>query len=671
MKKLTRRDFIKTSSVCLGGLAASSLVGRRSLAAPLVKAPYLKNPKFQKKVIVLGFDGMDPNLVERFVAQGAMPTFKRLIETGKFGKLATTNPPQSPVAWSSFITGTNPGGTGIFDFIHRDPKAFTPYMSTSRSYDPEKSVKLGNWKVPLSSGRVDLMRKGTAFWSILEENGIPATLFQIPANFPITSKNVKAISGMGTPDLLGSYGTFTYFTDTKEFDRETFYGGRVVKVTPKDHKVETVLTGPENSLRADKSFAKVPISITRDPLEQTMKISIDGHDLIMRQGEWSDWIPLSFELMPLFAGVAGMVRFYAKEIHPNFKLYASPINIDPMDPSMPICSPAGYSRELSQAVGRFYTQGFPADTKSLITGVLSDDEYLTQAKIVFDENLKAFDYQFSKFNDGFFFFYFSCTDQNSHMMWRTMDPSHPLYKPNASPDVKDGLMYFYQRMDEVTKRALTKVDQNTTLLIVSDHGFAPFPREVHLSTWLVENGFTAVNDPDKMATADFYSCVDWKRTKAYALGLNGIYLNLKGREKYGSLDPDKAPKVKQELIAKLSQLRDPKSGQLVCSRVFDGSEIYSGPFVGLAPDIVVGYASGFRISDESVLGKFPTGSVGDRTNPWAADHCMDPAVVPGILLSNKGWDKNDPALWDMAPTILNAFGLPAPEVMEGETIYKA
>jgi len=661
-KTVTRRDFLTKS------IKAGSLIAATSLATAAFPAPHIKNSKIANKVIVLGIDGMDPVLLRRFVQRGEMPTFKKMLETGYFGRLGTTMPPQSPVAWSSFITGTNPGGHGIFDFIHRDPKTFSPYLSTSRSFGAHKSVRIGNWSIPLKGGKVELLRRGPAFWTTLEENDIPATLFKLPANFPVQESKSRAISGMGTPDLLGSYGTFTFFTDINVPGADKFTGGRVVKVKPVNHVVNSVLEGPPNSFRADGQNTKIPFTVYRDPREQVAKIQIQDHEILLRQGEWSEWIPLKFELMPMFAGVHGMVRIYMQEVHPHFKLYMSPINIDPREANLPISSPANYSRELSEAIGRFYTQGFPEDTKALSNGIFTNEEFLRQSKMVLEERLKAFDYEFSQFNEGFFFFYFSSIDQNTHMMWRDMDPTHPLYEPNASKEAKEAVYYFYRSMDNVLKQTFSKMDGNSVLMLLSDHGFAPFGREFHLSTWLVENGFTVLTDPDKMYESKFYDYVDWSKTKAFALGLNGIYINLYGREANGSVLARDAQKVKEEIIARLAGVRDPKNGRRIITHAYDSHKIYHGPYLDLAPDIVVGYQSGYRISDEAVLGKFPKGIVGDRHDKWAADHCMDPMVVPGVLMTNKSVKKPDPALWDLAPTILKSFGLEPPKEMDGKPI---
>lgn len=662
MDTQNRRTFLKR--IAQGGVALS--LG--SVGGNIFPAPHIKNSKISDKVFVLGIDGMDPDLLTNFIARGGMPTFEKFITNNSFHSLQTTLPPQSPVAWSSFITGCNPGVHGIFDFIHRDPKTFEPYLSTTRTYEADKSITLGNWTIPLGKGRVELMRSGRAFWNLLEDKSIPATLYKLPANFPVQEGSSRMLSGMSTPDVLGSYGTFTYFTDLEVSDADKFTGGRVVKVDIHDHRIDSRLEGPPNSLRRDRLPVSIPFTVYRDPWKAVAKITIQNSEIILKQGEWSEWIPLTFELLPHFAAVNGMVRLYMQQIHPHFRLYMSPINIDPADTQIPISNPDHYSRELSEAVGRFYTQGFPEDTKALSHNIFSNEEFLQQSKYVLEERQKAFDYELNRFDEGLFFFYFSSLDQNSHMMLRTMDPSHPLYEPDAHQDVKDAVYYFYKKMDTVLKQTLSKMDSHSSLFILSDHGFSPFTREFHLSTWLVENGFTSVTNGDKKHESRFYDYVDWSTTKAFAMGLNSIYINVKDREKYGSVAPDTKEAVKAELIARLNDVRDPISGRKVLVKAYDANEIYHGRSLLNAPDIVLGYQKSYRISDEAALGGFPEGSFGDRMDKWSADHCMDPSVVPGVFLSNHESKIQHPAIWDVAPTIIKAFGLEPPTDMDGRSL---
>lgn len=660
-KNISRRSFVKKTAAA--GLAA---------AVPIFASPFsITDTSRDRKVIVLGIDGMDPGLTRHLLERGQMPNLKRLTRTQPLMRLGTTLPPQSPVAWSAFISGTHPGKNGIYDFIHRNPATFTPYLSTSRSISGSRRVTLGKWSIPLQSGHIDLLRRGPVFWHGLLDHDIPVYLFKMPSNFPVTDHagDITSVSGMGTPDLLGTYGTFTLFVEGAGNDETDLGGGRRITGPGHDHRFDFTLTGPPNELRSDRAPVAVPFTIHRDPYTAAVKISLPGHEGLYREGEWSDWIPIAFDMLPPFSHLHGMIRIYIQKVHPTLQVYCSPINVDPADPDLPIAVPETYTRDLQRRIGRFYTQGFPEDTKALSRGVFSDDEFLAQSKIVFAERKAAFHDALDHFHDGLFFYYFSSVDQNSHMLLRTMNPSHPLYAPNATPEVKDAVPWFYRNIDEIIGETLSRVDNRTTVMILSDHGFAPFTREFNVSTWLVENGYTAVTDPEAYHRSSFFDYVDWPETQAYALGLNSLYLNLKGREMNGSLLETRYRSVKKHIMADLRTVRDPKTGARVISHVYDGREVYQGPYRAWAPDIVIGYNRGYRISDQAALGGFPRGIITDRTDKWSSDHCMDPSHVPGVLISNRRITSKHPGLWDLGPSILDRFGIAAPADMDGTSIY--
>jgi len=650
---MKRREFINTIAA---GTAGLTLSGPLSLFG---KAPYIRKSDAIDKVIVLGIDGMDPNLLSRFVREGILPNFKKFIERNAFTSLATSYPPQSPVAWSNFITGTNAGSHGIFDFLHRDPSTFTPYFSTSHIDEPSKTIKLGNLNVPLKAGKIELLRKGQAFWTLLEENHVPVDMFKMPANFPPVDCQSNTISGMGTPDLLGTYGTFSYFTDSPPDNADTFTGGIVYPVELSDHQVKTALQGPANPFLNNVENTSADFHVYRDPVHSVIKIVIQGKEIILNQGEWSDWIHVRFEMLPNIKSVSGICRFYAQQVHPQFRLYATPINIDPSDPAMPISTPPDYAKQLHEAVGPFYTQGFPEDTKTLSNRIFTDEEYLQQAKLVLEERKNIFDYKINSFKEGFFFYYISSIDQNSHMMLRTMDKRHPLYEPKASPEVKNAMRYLYREMDTLLAKTLSKVDSRTLFMIVSDHGFAPFYKEIHLSSWLLEKGYTGLYDPSVRGQTEFYENMDWNQTAAYALGLNGLYLNLRGREINGIVEPSRYEQIRNKLKAELEAARDPETGQRIISGAYKPEEIYSGPYIKNAPDLIIGYRPGYRISDKAAIGTFPQKTIEIRSDKWSADHCMDPLSVPGVLLTNREIVKDRPALDDMASVILDAFKISA------------
>lgn len=624
-----------------------------------------------RRLIILGIDGMDPQLLHRFISEGKLPNFAKLEAQGDFRRLTTSIPPQSPVAWSNLITGMNAGGHGIFDFIHRDPKTLSLYFSASKVEEPKHSIHLGSWSIPLGGGSAEQLRQGVAFWQILDQHGIPNTIFRIPSNFPPVPTKGKTLSGMGTPDLRGTYGTFSFYTDDPTATPGAVEGGQIIPVQVENYRVRASLIGPDNSFLRGNPAAKEPFSVSIDPVESVVKISVQDQEFVLREGEWSNWVRLEFQLVPLFANVKGMCRFYLKEAHPRFQLYVSPINMDPADPALPISTPSSYSRLLTGEAGEFHTQGIAEDTKALSDGVLDDKEYLQQARTVLAEHRRIFDAEFPKFSQGLFFFYFSSLDLNSHMFWRLMDPRHPEYDATLADQNGSAIADFYQQMDQVLGEVLPRVDDQTLLLVVSDHGFAPYYRSFNLNTWLLNNAYIKLKNNSTSESSEPFANVDWTQTRAYGLGLNGLYLNLRGRERNGIVEPGtQADRLMAELRAKLLTIQDPASKQQVITRVDLASEAYQGPYARSGPDMLVGYNRGYRAGWQTILGAFPTEELEDNSNPWSGDHCMDYTLVPGVLLSNRKISATTPALTDIAPTILAEFGIAKGKGMIGQSVFQ-
>ncbi len=650
--------------VCLLALCAASL-------SLLLSCHHARDGAVgSRKLIILGIDGLDPDLLTKFMAEGKLPNFARLAEQGSFRRLTTSIPPQSPVAWSNLITGMNAGGHGIFDFIHRDPKTFQLYFSTSRVEGPKHNLHVGSWVVPLGSGSAEQLRHGKAFWEILDEHSVPNYVYRIPANFPPIVAKGKTLSGMGTPDLRGTYGTFTFYTDDPTAAVGALEGGEIVQVEVKNNRVAANLIGPDNSFRRNSPPSTEPFTVDVDPLEPVARIGLEDRQFVLKEGEWSGWVPVEFRLMPFIGTVKGICRFYLKQTHPRFQLYVSPINIDPSNPALPISTPTNYSRDLAKQIGEFHTQGIAEDTKALTAGVLDDKEYLEQARTVLAEHRRAFDVEFPKFHQGLFFFYFSSLDLNAHMMWRLTDPSHPAYDAALAAQYGSSLEEFYEQIDQVLGEVMPRVDDNTTLLVLSDHGFAPYRRSFNLNTWLLNNGYITRKAGASGDSSEPFADVDWSRTRAYGLGINGLYLNVRGREREGVVDPAQADVLLREIRQKFLEIRDPKDGSQVITRIDLASEVYQGPYAQSGPDALVGYNRGYRSGWKTILGAFPADVLEDNTNAWSGDHCMDFTKVPGVLLSNRKIEAQAPALTDIAPTILSEFGIAKTKDMMGQSVFQ-
>jgi predicted AlkP superfamily phosphohydrolase/phosphomutase len=521
-----------------------------------------------------------------------------------------------------------------------------------------------------------LLRRGKAFWQYLDERGIPVTVFRIPSNFPPVTSTGKTFAGMGTPDLLGGYGTFSFHTDDPIFSLGPVNGGAIYPVQGAGDRIEAQLHGPVNTLRKENPELTIPFTVDRDPSEPVARFSIQDQQFILREHEWSPWIRITFKFIPGLESITGICRFYLKQVRPQFELYVTPINIDPSNPALPLSTPEKYARELSRDLGYFYTQGIAEDTKALTSGLLNDDEYLEQAHIVFEEQRHLFEHELARFHTGLFFFYFSSLDQNGHMFWRATDPKSPAFDPELAAKHGEVLEDYYREMDGILGDALRAADENTTVLVVSDHGFAPFRRSFNLNTWLVENGYLVLRAGAIPQGRDIFKDADWSKTRAYGLGLNGLYLNLRGREKNGIVNPGaQAEELQREIAERLLAVRDsavhnPNDQQQVVTRVDRPAEVYSGPAVSMSPDFIVGYNRGYRVGWDSVLGGIPAIVMEDNTQPWSGDHCMDFTKVPGVVLSNHKIHAEHPALTDIAPTILAEFGIATPDTMKGHSIFE-
>jgi predicted AlkP superfamily phosphohydrolase/phosphomutase len=596
------------------------------------------------KVLVLGFDGMDPRLLRQYMDAGELPNLSKLARSGTFLPLATTNPPQSPVAWSTFITGLDPPQHGVFDFVHRDPKTLSPVPSLNA----------------VEKGRSRLLRQGTPFWRYLEKAGVPARLVKLPASFPTVETSGTYLTDMGTPDLEGTYGNYNYYTDAPPRDTPTQAqaGGRRVQIEVRDKVVRASLIGPTHTENGHSQVETAPFQVEIDSQSGAALFEAGEQRALLKPGEWSGWLPITFP------SGSGMVMLYLQSLSPHFSLYVSPTNIDPMHPIVPISMPARYASALAQDCGRFYTQGMPEETGALLDGLFSDDEFLAQNAIVVQERKRLFAHELAGFQQGFFFFYVSSSDILAHLYWNTIDPEHPGYRKERAEKYGKIILSAYKLADELVGEAVRAAGSDATVIVISDHGFAPFRRAVNLNLWLRRHGYQAGEPQAHLAD------LDWSRTTAYAVGFNSLYLNLKGRERNGIVEPGRRQALLKELSGQLMQLRDPKTGQTIIAKIAVLPQPADPALRLRSPDMLVGYKRGYRASWETALGEAGKAEVSDNLQAWSGDHLISPDLVPGVLLANRPPpDDAHPALHDLAPTILKLYGLSSPGELPGRPLW--
>ncbi len=602
-----------------------------------------QNPKpdtarASRRLVVLGFDGCDPQIVKQLLDQGKLPNFQRLANLGGSGSLATSFPAQSPVAWSTFITGMDAGGHGIFDFLHRDPNSLKIVASLSEVVDHQPR----------------LLRQGQPFWKPLVDQNIPCTLLKVPANFPPPQDGSRMLTGLGTPDLLGSYGTYTYYQEVtanrgsasgqqaQVADWAGQAGGQLVAVEARQGVVEASFIGP--------SSTALPFKVGIDIEHQAAVMEVSSQPdrpIVLKMGRWSGWHSLDF------GQNRGMVRMLLRSVQP-FQLYVSPVNIDPAKPATPISSPLEFSRDLCRCCGPFYTQGMAEDTKALNNGALSDLEYLQQSRMVNQESWRLLRQGLTEFKNGLLFCYVSTIDLQSHVYWRQRSQPNSPYQ-NVVDDA-------YIEADKMIGEVLEQLAGRGDLLVLSDHGFADFNHSFDLNCWLAQKGYLKAGFGEPLERSD------WSKTRAYGAGFNGLYLNRQGRESKGIVTSQEVEPLLRKISQELLNVCD-EDGQPVISHVYRSQTLYHGPNSEKAPDLLVGYRKGYRVSWTSALGQRGQQLLKSNTSHWTGDHLMDPMQVPGVIFSSRRVAK-DASLLDIAPSILDYFGVAPSQGMSGRTLWE-
>ncbi len=610
------------------------------------------------RVIVIGLDGFEPRIVEEMLRRRELPHLAGLLASGGYARVATTYSAQTPVAWSTFATGTNPGGHGIFDFVHRDPATYRLTLSLNR-YE-QKNI--------FTPPRAVNMRRGVPVWDLLTQAGVPSVILRCPCTYPPDALQGRMLAGVGVPDLRGGLGTTTFYTTRP--DASPGESENVVSLpTSSAGGIRTHLIGPRNPRTREDIVTEITLEPDSDA--RLLRIRSDGQPAVLevQAGRWSDWLHIRFRTGPLMSA-RGMVRFYLSRLEPALELHASPLNFDPDAPLFPISAPPEYARDLATAIGAYYTTGMVEDHTGLNNGRISEQAYLEQCGLAMREREAMMLYELARFKDGLFYCLFDTPDRLQHMFWRYREPNHPANAAAADSGAGFAIAEHYRACDAIVGRALAYADERTLFVVLSDHGMNSFQRGLHLNSWLHAQGFLAFQKgiaPGEGA-GDFFAGVDWTRTRAYALGLGAIYLNLRGREGAGIVAPEDAPEVKAAIVRGLTGLRDPARAEVAVRSVVPREQVYAGLYAGESPDLLVNCAPGYRVSWGTPLGGAPAGLFEDNTRRWSGDHAIDPLLVPGVLFMNRPFASDAPTLLDLAPTILAALGVPAGAAMEGHAL---
>jgi predicted AlkP superfamily phosphohydrolase/phosphomutase len=553
------------------------------------------------KTLILGFDSFDPAIFEEMAGKNQLPHFEKFIQQGGYSRLEVCSPPQTEVSWTSIATGADPGGHGIFDFVHRDPATYTPYVSIL----PMRKSALGEQFVPPYTAKT--------FFEEAANMGYPATALWWPAMFPARPDvPVDTLPGLGTPDIRGQLGLGTLFSTEDEGKKKT---GVVKLVSAGKDRFTASLPGPQTQSRSGPQTLSLPVAL--DVIDgKTAKLQLDKQQVDLRLGEWSDIVELRFRAGMLL-NIHAITRFIATSLSGVVRVYALPLQIHPLHSTWHYASSGSFSKKLWKDVGPYLTLGWPQDTTGLEESCISDDQFLDLCQMIFERRIQILYYLMDNFREGVLASIFDDLDRIQHMFFHNR---------------MDVVQEWYKRLDRFVGDVNNKVERwngKYRYLIMSDHGFSDFRNKVHLNRWLLENDLLSM----KSGGNDLGS-VDWSKTKAYAVGLNSIYLNVSGREGQGVVRADELERLLTSIKEKLLDWKD-ANGALVIQRIRPKHEVYSGPYTRFGPDLVVGYAPGYRASADTGLGKIPAVSMEPNTDHWGADHCMDSDVVPGVIFANR------------------------------------
>jgi predicted AlkP superfamily phosphohydrolase/phosphomutase len=625
-----------------------------------------------RRVVILGLDGMDPGLLTKFMLDGRMPNFQKLAERGVFRPLDTSVPSMSPVAWSTFATGVDASQHCIYDFLTRDPCTYAPMLSSTDIVKAKRVLNIGRYVIPLGKARMKLLQKSQHFWKLLGEKNIFSIIQRVPITFPpVPFKNGLLLSGMCVPDLRGSQGTFSFFSTETKDGKAKFVGGEQTVLRRRGDVIRSRIVGPDHTILRSGGRMTLPFTLIPARDGRSARLEIEGQDPVtLPLGEYSDWVELDFKA-GLGIKVRGIARFYLVSLDPEVNLYMTPIHIDPEKPAMPIAHPEVYAIYLAKKQGKFATLGLAEDTWALNNRVIDEKVFYDQAMLIYEERERMFLDAIRQSKKGLITTVFDTTDRVQHMFYRYLDPTHPA---NAGKDTevwKDAIGQVYERTDQLLGKVWPLVDDpNTVFMVISDHGFTNFRRCVNVNSWLRDNGYLFLKDENARTSGEYLDGIDWSRTRAFALGLTGVFINRKGREKSGIVEEGtEYRKLVQELAEKLGQLVDPQTGEPCVRRVAVSQQFFRGPYRFDAPDLLMGWEGGYRHSWECATGQVTEEIFTDNDRSWSGDHCVDPSIVPGVLLCNRAIAAENPRLVDIPASVMRLFGQEIPGYMQGDMIF--
>lgn len=605
-----------------------------------------------KKVIVLGIDGFDPNIADFLMQQNKLPNFTKLRDTGYYSKLQTITPVMSPVIWTSIATGQNPGKTNIMEFMRFDREKMLPFLTI---IDESRTITGVKYSSPI---------KGTPIWDSTSNADVWTSIIHWPVTFPASKINGESLSGMGVTDVRGFMNGYLRYTN-KNINEAEMGADRVVKVEPISGQIEAEIQGPAKTTNNGYVAESFSVKINKDGNSATF--TIQDTDYEIKKQEWSGWIKVKFK-QGFGKNTNAILKIYAENFTPEFDMFVTSVQFDPALPAMPISYPEDFSKTLDADIGKFYTLGMPEDTKAVNDRNLSTEALIAQVDEIGYEREKMLWRELdilNKKDSGLMMIVFDEFDRLNHILYS----EEVVVENNQIKSVGPNIEKIYIEKDRMIGELLEKINNDTALMIMSDHGFKHFTKAVNLNKWLYDNGYLVLKNGVKPKdAASLYKDVDWTKTRAYSYGYISINLNIEGREKNGIVSEANKINLIKEIRNKLSDFSDGENK--VIKNTYLKSDIYSGTYIDNAADILVGFDVPYRSDWESPIGDFADDAVADNTRPWHADHMYDAGLVSGVLFTNFKVSKATPSVYDIAPTIEKILNIKSNTDFDGNTLIQ-
>lgn len=616
---------------------------------PAPAADVATHPRF----VCLGVSGMDYNWLTRYFEEDArrLPSKRRLVHLarlramGALHPLRSEIPPESPVAWASMITGVHPGRHGIFDFVRPGAN----YRPLHGMIDLRR-MRLVLGRIPVRPPQIHGRLASPTFLERIQAAGYPVVSLRQPMLFPARPvPGARMLAGLGTPDIAGGTGSYTVWSSRVAFpEGDTVFGGVQIRLDPTQvGPFRTHLPGPVDPTldrgadgRLQRGGAPLEFEILEGCDPPQVAIRLAGRTVTAGVGERTPFMDVPFRLgtWPPIT-VRGQVRFEVKEIDPLVVL-ADPVNAYGSSSAFPLTTPPDYAEDLFRRYGPLETVGWAEQTFALNDGYQDDEGFVRDLLEDMDRDAGVLLGELARGG--------SCVFQ----------VFSAAYVPGRVEELGEPMLTLYSRVDRIVGDVLDQLDPDDVLVVCSEHGTTSWRWEVALNQWLVEEGYMT---PKHGGGAD---AVDWSRTRAYAMGLGQIYLNIRGREGQGIVDPADVPALAREIRAKLLDVRNPfRPDDHPVREVYLLQELYDGPEVHAAAEIQVGFDAGYQVSWQTAfLGGLGREVFEENDLSWSGAHgSTDVSVVEGILLVNRPVPPAPPGrpyqVCDVAATACAFFGL--------------